>query len=185
MIADRGRTGEQSIQRNQRGDGGENREKAVEDHARRDCKQAVLADLLIGAPEDVFPALPRYLPWRLGVTAPAGLLRSFVLRGNRFVGAAADPKSACCRAAPSGRPAVNAADLACDHHADQHRRAQQGPKWGLGRRTLRFCPRGPGSHGQSIRAAGAFCRAASRSQAQRSPPYRAGFRWSCEATCQR
>jgi hypothetical protein len=41
---------------------------------------------------------------------------------------------------------------------------------------LRVSPCRPCSHGQPIRAAGAFCRAASRCQALLSPPYRAGFR---------
>jgi hypothetical protein len=93
-----------------------NRKKALENHARGHCKQAVLADLLIGAPEEVFPALPRYLPRRLRVTVPAGFLRSFMLRRGGFVAAADGPKSACCRALrPSFR---GAADPACYHHAD-------------------------------------------------------------------
>jgi hypothetical protein len=71
---------------------------------------------------------------------------------------------------------VSAAYLACDHHADQHRRAQQGPKWRRRRRILRVSPCRPCSHSQPIKAAGAFCRAASRSRALLSPPYRAGFR---------
>src|SRR5437899_2832068 len=94
LVADCSRACEQSIQRNECGNGRKDREQTVEYHAGRNREQTVLADLLIGAPEDVFPALPRYLPWRLGATAAAGLLRPFVLRGIPFVGAAAGSKSA-------------------------------------------------------------------------------------------
>ena len=59
-------------------DGGEDREEAVEDHARSDREEAVLADLLIGAPYNVFLAL-RYLSRRLGIPAPCRTLGPFVL----------------------------------------------------------------------------------------------------------
>ena len=106
---------------------------------------------------------------------PGRALRSLVLRGNRFVGAAASSKSA---------RSVSAADAACDHHADQHCRAKQGPKWGRRCRILRFSREGPAAMANRS-AAGAFCRAANRSQALPMPPCRAAFRYSCEATCQK
>ena len=72
-----------------------------------------------------------------GRNGPAGLLRSFMLCGGSVIGAADGLKSVCHRVArPSRRRAVSAADLACDHHADQDYRAQHGPKWGRG---VGFC----------------------------------------------
>ena len=55
--------GEQSIGRDQRGHGGKQREQAEEHHAGRNREQAVFADLLIGAPQDIFPAGPGDLQW--------------------------------------------------------------------------------------------------------------------------
>ena len=77
-----------------------------------------VTDLLIRAPENVLPAPAGYLPRYLRVTAAAPFVRVCLLYGPRLVAAAGRAESACCGAASVSR-AVNASNLASDHHPDE------------------------------------------------------------------
>jgi hypothetical protein len=140
MIANGGRACKKSIERNKRGDGGKDRKQAIENHTCCDRKQAVFAYLLIGAPENIFPAFPGYLPRRFGVPTPAQLMRPFVLDGPRLVALARSAKSARSGAtANAALRAVNTGDLACQHHCDKDGRVEEGPERLWPRRAGR-CP---------------------------------------------
>ena len=67
---------------------GEDGQQTVEYDSSRDCEKTILSDLLIGAPEDVLPAFPGYLPRRLRVPAAARFACPSVLQGVRLVTAA-------------------------------------------------------------------------------------------------
>src|ERR1700751_3440054 len=61
MLTDGGRVGEKTIERTQGSDARENRQERVECHACRNGEDAVLRDILIDPPKNVFPTRWRYL----------------------------------------------------------------------------------------------------------------------------
>src|SRR3954454_24862245 len=79
MLLDGGGIGEQAVDRDQGRKGGEEREQAIEGDTSSDRQDAILVDLLVGAPEDVLPALGRDLVGRRGLSStamfPAGPVR--------------------------------------------------------------------------------------------------------------
>ena len=97
VVANGRSTRKQPIERHKGGHGREHREQTVEHDARGDCEQSVLSDLFIGAPENILPSLPGYLPGRFGVTAPAWLMRPLVLRELRLVSTTGLPKAPVSR----------------------------------------------------------------------------------------
>ena len=102
-----------------RSDRRKNGEQAVEDHAGRHCKQAVLSDLLVGAPEDILPALPRYLPRHFSMAASARLICAFAVNDARFA-AAADADSLISQTPPKlAVHAISSNDLARQHQPDK------------------------------------------------------------------
>jgi hypothetical protein len=127
VIADRGRTREQPIERHKGGYRREDREQTVEDDTRGDREQPVLADLLVGAPENILPAPPGYLPRHFGVTASTRLVRALVLYQPWSV--AAGSAKGACSPAPYHAPlrAVFANHLACEHYPDKYGGAQKRP----------------------------------------------------------
>src|SRR5436190_23146125 len=115
MLIDRRCFREQTVQRDEGGDGGEHREQAIEHHPCCYCEQTVFADLLIRPPQYVLPARPWDLPGRSCLTSAARLVGSLMLNLMRLVRAAC--RSHCARrrstaaanvaAAVSGGPTVS------------------------------------------------------------------------------
>lgn len=105
MLVDGGSFGKEAVQRDQRGDAGKQRKQTIEYHAGCYRQQTILADLLISAPQNIFPSCPRDLPRRGCLPAAAGLPRPFMLNLSRLVRAAgcaerARSRSLFGRAAP-------------------------------------------------------------------------------------
>ena len=77
--------GDQSVERDERSDGREDRQQRIEDDASRDSEQPVVIHARIDAPEDILPTCPGNLPRSQGVASPALLLCSAQLGGNRLI----------------------------------------------------------------------------------------------------
>jgi ABC transporter substrate binding protein len=70
MFRDCRRFCEQPLQRHERRNSGKQCKQAVENHARSNCKQPIIADASISAPQNVFPTGPRNLPRGAGMSSP-------------------------------------------------------------------------------------------------------------------
>ena len=85
MRIDRRSVGDQAIERDEGGDGGEDRQERIKDDARRDGEQPVVVETRIDPAENVLPAPPGDSPGRGRAPPPALLPRPAPLRGNRLV----------------------------------------------------------------------------------------------------
>ena len=74
VILDRRRIGEEAVDGDEGGDRREDGEQGIIGHAGRHRHDPVLAELLIGAPQDVLPAASRDLSRRVGLSASAFLV---------------------------------------------------------------------------------------------------------------
>src|SRR3954469_23508955 len=82
MLLDGGGIGEQAVDRDQGRNGREERKQAIEGDTSRDRQDAILVDLLVGAPENVLPALGRDLVGRRGLSSTASFPASPVRVGR-------------------------------------------------------------------------------------------------------
>src|SRR5829696_2350958 len=73
MLAHRTRVGEETIERDEGGNAGEERQKCIERDAGGNREHPILADLLVNTPEDVLPPVDRHLAWGLGGAAAIAL----------------------------------------------------------------------------------------------------------------
>jgi hypothetical protein len=82
MLAYGGRIGKQAVQRHHRRGRREKSEQCIERHTRRDQQNTVVLHVVINAPDNVLPALCRYLS-RLVCSAPAPRVRCRLLQRQR------------------------------------------------------------------------------------------------------
>ena len=85
MRVNRRGVGDQSVERDERRNGGKDRQQRKEDDATRDSEQPVVVETRIDAPEDVLPSGPGDLPRNHGMSSPARLLGAANLGRNRLV----------------------------------------------------------------------------------------------------
>ena len=105
MRVDRRCVGDQSVERDERRDGGEDRQQRKEDDAARDSEQPVVVEARIDPPENVLPAPPGDLPRRGRAPSPAPS-PSLGAVARRSAGRSRFAPSASCRdrLAPLGKP---------------------------------------------------------------------------------
>ena len=77
--------GDQSVERDERRNGGKDRQQRVEDNSGGHGEQSVIVDTRVDAPKDILPTFPRNFPRSRRAPSTPRLLRSAPLVGNRLI----------------------------------------------------------------------------------------------------